>query len=187
MHPLCLIGIHDWDGNTEPWYPAPRCRRCKRWHSRKLHETDTVNELLRRYETIDMQMMCERLQDERQARKAADQFEMQVADLLSLPAGEDSREIILAEIEALGGTRLSPRDLSIVSLSEERDALAAEVAKLAEQAKQWRLTALRYRKELQNEGMFHGALREAHEALQKRFDQIHGDEPLSKPTPPEKA
>lgn len=31
---LCWLGFHDWDGHTEPEYPAPQCRRCKRWHHR---------------------------------------------------------------------------------------------------------------------------------------------------------
>lgn len=30
---LCLIGLHDWDGHTNPSYPVPRCRRCGRWYA----------------------------------------------------------------------------------------------------------------------------------------------------------
>lgn len=29
---FCVVGMHDWDGNTDPNYPAPRCRRCGRWY-----------------------------------------------------------------------------------------------------------------------------------------------------------
>jgi len=27
----CLFSFHEWDGNTDPEYPAPRCRRCGRF------------------------------------------------------------------------------------------------------------------------------------------------------------
>lgn len=29
---LCLIGLHAWDGHTEPEYPAPRCIHCGAWY-----------------------------------------------------------------------------------------------------------------------------------------------------------
>lgn len=35
---LCLLGFHDWDGHTDPNYPAPKCRRCDKWHWRKKGE-----------------------------------------------------------------------------------------------------------------------------------------------------
>lgn len=31
----CHLGIHDWDGHTSHEYPAPQCRHCGEWHSRK--------------------------------------------------------------------------------------------------------------------------------------------------------
>lgn len=32
----CAIGIHKWDGHTDPEYPAPRCERCGTWHHRDI-------------------------------------------------------------------------------------------------------------------------------------------------------
>lgn len=43
-HILCLIGLHDWDGNTEEGYPAPHCKRkgCgkkyRRWFGRVVQQ-----------------------------------------------------------------------------------------------------------------------------------------------------
>ncbi len=29
---LCFFGFHEWDGHSDPSYPAPRCVFCKKWH-----------------------------------------------------------------------------------------------------------------------------------------------------------
>ena len=36
----CFLGWHDWDGHTDPTYPAPQCRSCKKWHPRKKIELE---------------------------------------------------------------------------------------------------------------------------------------------------
>lgn len=41
---LCLICWHDWDGHTHEDYPAPQCRRCKKWHWRKKFD-DSLNRI----------------------------------------------------------------------------------------------------------------------------------------------
>lgn len=30
---LCAIGIHVWDGNTDPEYPTPQCKHCGAWYA----------------------------------------------------------------------------------------------------------------------------------------------------------
>jgi len=46
---LCLLGFHDWDGHTDPTYPAPQCRRCKKWHPLKKVEEQILKEARMRY------------------------------------------------------------------------------------------------------------------------------------------